>query len=158
MIEHSVQIHRPVAEVYAFYRDFTNLPRFLGDVMAVEATGPGRWRWTIQGPLGIRVGTAVRTTQERPNSLLRYETSAPGMLRGRWEVHFAASARPGSTDLRERIMIPFEPVGRSMLIMIGKSPAAELEANLHRLKQLLEIGVVTDTRHAVPGKFSRPPG
>ena len=53
-IEARVTIQRPVEEVFKFYRDFKNLPRFLGDVMAIEHIGPATSRWTIQGPLGIR--------------------------------------------------------------------------------------------------------
>ena len=32
----SVVIRRPVEQVFNFYRDFTNLPKFLGDVMKIE--------------------------------------------------------------------------------------------------------------------------
>ena len=39
VITASVVIRRPVREVFGFYRDFTNLPRFLGDVMEVEQLG-----------------------------------------------------------------------------------------------------------------------
>jgi hypothetical protein len=39
-IEATVTIQRPVSEVFAFYRDFRNLPKFWGDVMEVEPTGP----------------------------------------------------------------------------------------------------------------------
>jgi uncharacterized membrane protein len=45
--EARVIIRRPVAAVFAFYRDFANLPRFLGDVMAVTPTGPATYRWTV---------------------------------------------------------------------------------------------------------------
>jgi len=46
-----VAIRRPVEDVFRFYRDFRNLPRFLGDVMAIDQTGPAAYRWTVQGPL-----------------------------------------------------------------------------------------------------------
>jgi len=44
-------------------------------------------------------------------------------------------------------------LGRAALALIGKFPAQESPANLHRLKELLETGKVTDTDYAVPGKF-----
>src|SRR3954453_8127300 len=53
-IEQRVIIQRPVQSVYEFYRDFHNLPTFLGDVMKIEQTGPATSRWTIQGPLRIQ--------------------------------------------------------------------------------------------------------
>jgi hypothetical protein len=38
-IEGRVTIQRPVEKVFGFYRDFKNLPSFLGDVMAIEQSG-----------------------------------------------------------------------------------------------------------------------
>src|SRR5262245_59833346 len=63
-IEASVTIQRAVGEVFRFYRDFKNLPSFLGDVMAVEQIGPATSRWTIQGPLGIRATWTIKVTEE----------------------------------------------------------------------------------------------
>jgi uncharacterized membrane protein len=104
LIQASESIHRPVAEVYAFYRDFRNLTRFLGDVIAVEPLRQQRSRWTI----------------------------------------------------RETIRLPLGWIGRATLAAIGKHPAREVSANLHRLKELMEKGRVTDTTYAVPGKFDGP--
>src|SRR5262249_59316910 len=73
-IEASVSIRRAIEEVFRFYRDFTNLPSFLGDVMAIEESGPATSRWIIQGPLGIRVAWTIKVTEERANDLLPYET------------------------------------------------------------------------------------
>jgi len=70
----SVTIQRAVEKVFGFYRDFANLPSFLGDVMAIEQIGPATSRWTIQGPLGIRVNWTIKVTEERTNELIRYET------------------------------------------------------------------------------------
>src|SRR5258705_11289144 len=97
-IEAGVTIHRAVDTVFRFYRDFQNLPRFLGDVIAVEQTGPAASRWTVQGPLGIRAHWTIKVTEERPNELIRYETVAPPGLRTCWEIHFAPGSEAGATD------------------------------------------------------------
>jgi uncharacterized membrane protein len=155
VVEASVTIGRPVEDVFAFYRDFTNLPKFLGDVMAIEPTGPGTTRWTIQGPLGIKAHWTMRVTEERANELIRYHTvSAPGLTTS-WEVHFARAATARETRVREVMTMPLGGVGLTALALIGKFPAKEESANLHRLKQLLETGRVTDTTYAVAGKFGR---
>ena len=150
----SVTIRRPVGEVFAFYRDFTHFPQFLGDVMDVRHAGGGRTRWTVRGPMGMMVHWAVEVTEERPDTLIRYATTG-GLTggRGRWSVHFSPGGRPDTTVVREVMTIPLGRWGATALGLIGKPPAAESEANLHRLQQLLETGEVTDTRHAVPGKF-----
>jgi uncharacterized membrane protein len=152
-IEATVSIHRPVEEVFSFYRDFRNLPSFLGDVMAVEPISPTTSRWTVQGPLGIRVVWRIRVTEETPNRLIRYETIAPPGLRTTWEIRFASGNEAENTEIRETLKAPFGKLGRAALALVGKPPAEEVASNLHRLKQILETGKVTDTSHAIPGKF-----
>jgi uncharacterized membrane protein len=153
-IEVVVTIQRAVEEVFRFYRDFRNLPSFLGDVMAVEQIGPAASRWTIEGPLGIRASWTIKVTEERTNELIRYETVAPPGLRTHWEIHFAP-ASAGETEVREVMKAPLGRLGRVALALIGKFPAEEVTANLHRLKQVMETGKVTDKSHSVRGKFDR---
>ena len=152
-IDASVTIQRPVDEVFRFYRDFENLPRFLGDVMAIERIDPTTSRWTIQGPLGIRVNWTIKVTDERTNESIHYETVTSPGLRTCWEIHFARGADTGETHVREVMKPPLGTIGRVMLAFIGKFPAEEVAANLHRLKQVMETGKVTDTRYSVRGKF-----
>jgi len=45
-------------------------------------------------------------------------------------------------------------LGRAALALVGKDPREEATANLRRLKPILETGKVTDTSHAIAGKFS----
>ncbi len=154
-IEDRIEIERPVAEVFGFYRDFRNLPRFLGDVMAVEPTGPRSSRWTIRGPLGVQAHWAIKVTDERPDLLIRYETTGVRRLRVRWEIYFEPGSRPETTVVREVMISPLGTLGRIGLALIGKFPAREVAANLRRLKQVLETGEVTDTTYAVSGKFGK---
>lgn len=149
----SVTIQRSVEDVFRFYRDFRNLPTFLGDVMDVEPIDGATSRWTIQGPLGIRVTWTVKVTEERTNELIRYETvSLPG-LRTYWEIHFAHGSNAAQTKVREVMKVPLGILGRAALAVIGKFPAGEVSSNLHRLKQVMETGKVIDTSYSVPGKF-----
>ena len=100
-IEASVTIRRTVNGVFGVYWDFKNLPRFLGDVMAIEQIGPATSRWTIQGPLGIRTNWTIRVTEERANELIRYETVTSPGLRTYWAIHFAVGPGAGDTEVRE---------------------------------------------------------
>jgi uncharacterized membrane protein len=151
-IEASVTIRRSIEEVFNFYRNFENLPNFLGDVMAVKQIGPAISRWTIEGPLGIRATWMIKVTEERTNELIRYETAAPPGLKTYWEIHFAPGSK-GETQVREVMRPPLGKLGRGMLALLGKFPAEEVRANLHRLKQVMETGKVTDTSYSVRGKF-----
>ena len=147
-IEARVVVSCLVQSVYRFYLDFRNLPAFLGDVMMVEQTGPATSRWTIQGPFGINTRWTVNVTASRANELIRYETVCGYLLNIYWELRFAPEPN-GRTQVREIVTIPFGKAGLFALRLLGKSPAAEVSANLHRLKQLLETGLVTDPSQAV---------
>ena len=151
----SATIQRAVGEVFRFYRDFKNLPSFLGDVMAIDQIDPVTSRWTIQGPLGIRANWTIRVTEERMNELIRYETVGLPGLRTYWEIHFAPGSQPGATEVREVMKAPLGRWGRAALALIGKFPAEEVSANLHRLKEVMETGSVTDTSYSVAGKFAQ---
>jgi uncharacterized membrane protein len=154
VVEATVTIRREIDDVFGFYRDFRNFPRFLGDVTTIEPVGPATYRWTVQGPFGLRTRWTTRTTEERPNELIRYETVPFPGLATRWEVHF--SRVPGSTDTRVREVMcgPFGRLGTWALALIGKFPDKEVCSNLHRLKELMETGRVSDTSYAVAGKFA----
>ena len=152
-IEGSVEIDCPVEKVFNYYRNFKNLPAFLGDVMAIEPVDSTTSRWTIQGPLRIRVQWTTRVTEERPDELIRYETVASPRLRTYWEIYFSQGPKAGETQVREVMKPPLGRLGRAGLALIGKYPAREVAANLRRLKQVLETGKVTDTSYAVRGKF-----
>ncbi len=154
-IEASVTIQRPVEEVFRFYRDFKNLPRFLGNVMDIEQIGPATSRWAIQGPLGIRANWTMQVTEERTNEVIRYETATSPLLRTCWEIHFAPGSEAGETEVREVMKVPLGRLGRAALALLGKFPAEEVAANLRRLKQVMETGRVTDTSYSVAGKFAQ---
>ena len=154
-IEGRVTIKRPVELVFEFYRNFKNLPSFLGDVMVIDNTDSATSRWTIQGPLGIQAHWTVRVTEERPNELIRYETVSSPALKTYWEVYFAPGLATDETEVREVMKAPLGRLGRAALALIGKFPAEEMYSNLNRLREMLETGKVTDTSYAVKGKFDK---
>jgi uncharacterized membrane protein len=124
--------------------------------MVIEQTGPTTSRWTVQGPLGIRVHWTIKVIEERRNELIRYQTVASSGMVTCWDIHFAPGAQAGETEVREVMKTPLGKFGRVSLALIGKFPAREVAANLHRLKEVMETGQVTDTSHSVERKFGRP--
>jgi uncharacterized membrane protein len=133
-----VVIGRPVHEVYTFYRDFSNMPRFLDDVVAVRRVADGRYRWIVAGPLGTRIPLTIVVVDERMDRLVRFRSSGPPWLRGGWELSFTEDARAGSTRVRERLVMPLGALGRAVLAMVEKFPQREVAENLTALKRVLE--------------------
>src|SRR5205823_2308836 len=46
----TIHVAAPVEEVYAFWRNFENFPRFMSHIKSVEQTADGGYRWTARGP------------------------------------------------------------------------------------------------------------
>jgi hypothetical protein len=140
-----VVIRRPLQDVYRFYRDFANLPAFLGDVVAVQQVADKTYRWVVAGPFGSRIPLTVTITEERVDRLIRYQTSGP-LPHGRWELSFAPESDAGGTRVREQLVIPLGVIGRAALALIGKFPHREVATNLTMLKQVLEAGQGSQSR------------
>jgi uncharacterized membrane protein len=155
-IEGSVIIARPVAEVFSFYKDVRNLPRFLGDVVSVKPTGPRSSRWTIQGPFGVKIHWTSVVTGIEEGAHIFYEVTF-ATFKAKWEIYFSEGRSPDETVVREIMFEPWGRIGNLALAMLGKHPAAEVHSNLQRLKQLIESGRVADTSNSVPGKFDNQP-
>jgi uncharacterized membrane protein len=153
-IEVAVEIDRSCADIFAFYQDFRNLPKFLGDVMEVEILGPDRSRWTIEGPFGIRAHWNIEVAERVPNQLIRYRIADSDFATAAWELHFSEGSNSNQTIVRETLIAPLGKFERMAMALIGKFPEQDVLANLHRLKQLLETGKITDTSFAIKGKFS----
>jgi uncharacterized membrane protein len=149
-IEESITIARPVAEVFAFYKDVRNLPPFPGDVVRVDPTGVRSSRWTVQGPFGIKVHWISVVTEIKEGAF--YETSSR-MFKAKWEIYFSQGKSPEEAVVREVLIHPGGRIGKFVLATMGKHPAAELHSNLQRLRQLIESGRVTDISNSIPGKF-----
>lgn len=94
----------------------------------------------------------VRVTERHENTLMRYETTPFPGARATWEFRFARGRNPDETEVREVMSAPLGRAGRAVLASIGKFPAEEVRANLHRLKQVMETGEVTDRSYAVGGR------
>src|SRR3954471_4921366 len=51
-VEESVTIQRPLPELFDFWRNFENLPRFMSHVKQVQVLDGGKSHWVVEGPAG----------------------------------------------------------------------------------------------------------
>lgn len=153
-IEGRVFINRAPETIFAFYSDFRNLPKFLGDVMDVQLFSPMQSRWTIEGPFGMKAHWDIEITKVIPNVLIRYQVADSSIAHSTWEIRFEPTADPSTTEVTEVLTATLGKLELAAMALIGKYPQDEVRANLHRLKQLLETGQITDTSYAVKGKFA----
>src|SRR5687767_15454462 len=74
IVEDAITIYRPVSEVYSYWRNLENLPRFMDHLEEVVVTDRFRSHWVARGPLGVRVEWDAEIINDIPPSLLSWKS------------------------------------------------------------------------------------
>lgn len=140
-VETSVLIHRSREELYRFWRNFENLPRFMDHLESVTVVDEARSHWVVRGPLGARVEWDAEIHNDIRNELIAWRTLPGSDVNHAGSVHFEPEfPGPGT---RVRVVLRYEPpAGKSgalIAAMFGEAPSQQIENDLRRFKQVLEV-------------------
>jgi uncharacterized membrane protein len=143
----SITVGRPVNEVYAYWKDFTNFPRFMRHVESIESLGDGRSRWRATGPAGTRAEWTSEIVDDRPNELIAWQTTGDSELYHSGKVTFRPGSRGDGTvvTVEMRYAPPGGQIGAALLKLFRKEPGQQVIDDLRRFKQVMEIGEVVQS-------------
>ncbi|WP_188194780.1 SRPBCC family protein [Nonomuraea sp. SYSU D8015] len=157
-LERSVTINRPVSEVFSFWRDFTNLPRFMTHLDRVEVLDERHSHWVAKAPMGHVAWDAEIIAEEQDRMIAWRAIGAPGVPNA-GQVTFAAA--PGGRGTEVRVRLAYRPpggaVGVALARLAGREPDQQVREDLRRLKQVLECGevIAVDERVSARGPMQR---
>jgi len=146
-VDRSITIDKPREEVYRFWRNLENLPKFMKHVEHVQQLDHDRSRWTVCAPAGRRVSWEAVIHNELPNEMVAWR-SLPGA-----DVDHAGSVwfmdAPGGQGTEVKVELQYNPpagmLGAAIASLWGEEPGQQIEQDLLRLKQYLETGSVAST-------------
>lgn len=135
-----VTIARPPDEVYRFFRDFENLPRFMGHLESVETIDSRRSHWQARAPLGMTVEWDAELTRDTPNEVIGWRSLPDADVDNRGTVRFERGAQGDSTELTVELeyLPPAGKLGATIAKLLGEEPDTQMDEDLQRLKQMLE--------------------
>ncbi|MBA3893126.1 MAG: SRPBCC family protein [Gemmatimonadales bacterium] len=140
-VEESVVINRPRADVYRFWRNLENLPRFMDHLETVTVLDERRSRWTAKGPAGSRVEWDAEIHNEIPNELIAWRSLEGSEVDNAGSVHFMPTEN-GDTEVR--VVLRYDPpagrLGAAVARLFGEDPSHQVAEDLRRLKQVVEAG------------------
>ncbi|HWN17427.1 MAG TPA: SRPBCC family protein [Gemmatimonadales bacterium] len=143
-VEQSVTINRPVLEVYRFWRNFENLPRFMDHLEAVTVIDENRSRWVAKGPAGTRVEWDAVIHNEIDDELIAWRSLPGSEISHAGSVHFTPSDDGAATEVR--VVLSYEPpagqLGVAVAKLLGEEPTKQVAEDLRRLKQVMDSGEV----------------
>jgi uncharacterized membrane protein len=139
-VDHSVSVNRPADEVYRFWRNLENLPRFMDHLEAVVVIDEDRSHWIAKGPAGTKVEWDAEIHNEIPDVLLAWRSLPGSDVNNAGSVHFTPAGE--ATDVR--VVLSYDPpagkVGAAVAKLLGEEPSQQVQDDLRRFKQVMEAG------------------
>ncbi|MFC4728429.1 SRPBCC family protein [Coralloluteibacterium thermophilus] len=156
----SVTIARPRAELYALWRDFSNLPRFMEHLEDIEVIDDTRSRWTVSGPEGHIVSWTAEITEDVENERIAWRSDDAAEIRTSGWVAFRDAPNGRGTEVQS--VIAYEPPGGTFGHLLAKlfrtDPETLARDDLRRFKQLVETGEIATSEMRSEEAAPRPAG
>ncbi len=143
-MEKSITINKPPDELYRFWREFRNLPRFMKHLESVTTLDSGRSHWVAKGPAGERIEWDAEIYNEKENELISWRSLPGSEFINAGTVRFERAA--GGRGTVVRVTMNFNVSGgrvtAALARLVGQSPEQLVGEDLRRLKQILETGEI----------------
>lgn len=152
-VRQAITVNRPPEEVYQFWHNFENLPRFMDHLESVTVTGPGRSHWKAKAPAGKTVEWDAEVTDDQPNRRIAWRSLPGADVENAGVVEFAPA--PGGKGTEVLVQLQYDPpagiIGATVAKLFGREPNQQIHRDLRPFKQLLETGEVTKSDATIHG-------
>lgn len=153
-IETSIAIDKSPAELYAFWRDFKNLPLFMNNLESVTELGDGKSHWVAKATDGTRVEWDAEIYNEKENELIAWRSLENADVVNAGSVRFQKGPEGHGTYVR--VTMNYNPpagyIGATLAQLLGAEPAQLIKEDLRRFKQLMEAGEIATVAGQTSGR------
>lgn len=152
----SITINATPEQLYSFWRNFENLPRFMYHLKEVQVHDDRRSRWTTSAPAGTQVSWEAEITEDQPNERIAWQSTEDADVQNSGVVRFERA--PANRGTIVRVEMEYRPpggaVGKAVAALFGEDAGQQIKGSLDRFKQIIETGEVTRSA-GVPGGFGQ---
>jgi len=156
-VDQEVRIRKSPQELFRFWRNFENLPRFMRNVDSVQLRDNGASHWAVRGPAGYSIEWDAEIVNEIENKVIGWR-SLPGS-----QVDMGGSVQfepVGDDYTTVRVELQYNPpagaVGARIAKMMGEDPEQMIREDLDRFRQLMESGTISQaSSNASPAAENR---
>jgi uncharacterized membrane protein len=140
-VQKTIYVAAPVERVFDFWTDYQNFPRFMHHVRDVRPMADNRSHWVVAGPAGVPVQWTAEVTRVLPGELIEWRSISDSDVRHDGAVRFVATS-DGGTRLSVHLsyLPPAGAFGHAVATMFGADPKSEMDADLMRMKSMIETG------------------
>lgn len=134
-----ITIDRPADELYRFWRNLSNLPRFMDHLEQVEVHSSRRSVWTARAPAGMSVRWEAEVINDIDGELIGWRSTANADVATAGSVRFTPMPGGGTQIV---VRLQYEPpagrLGAWVASLFGEEPSQQIRSDLRKLKMLLE--------------------
>lgn len=146
-VEKTVTIDKSAEELYRFWHDFENLPRFMKHLKDVKVHNDKRSHWTTSGPLGTSIEWDANIIEDRPNELIAWASVAGADVDNSGSIRFQQA--PGNRGTEVKVVTEYNPpggaIGATIAKLFGEEPRQQIGDDTRRFKMLMEAGEIATT-------------
>lgn len=144
LVGRSVTINRPRSELFAFWRDFTNLAGFMENVERVDVLDDKRSHWVVKAPAGKTVEWTATITDEQEGAFIAWASDRGADVPNSGRIEFRDAQGNRGTIVTATILYdpPVGIIGKVIAKMFQREPAIQARRDLRRFKQLMETGEI----------------
>jgi uncharacterized membrane protein/osmotically-inducible protein OsmY len=153
-IQKTINVAAPIEQIYAFWKNLENFPSVMSNVQEVRDKGNGMSHWVVAGPMGVPVEWDAVITRDVPNELLAWKSVEGASVKSAGIVRFGQNA-DGTTSVEVKFSYnpPGGAFGHAVAALFGSDPKSEMDADLMRMKSLIETG--TQPHDATEGQAAK---
>jgi uncharacterized membrane protein len=144
-VEHSVLIHKRAAQLFRYWRNLENLPKFMQHLESVAVREEGISHWVAKGPAGTKVEWDARIINEVEDKLIAWQSLKGSDVSTAGSVTFDET--DGNTVLHVHMQYspPGGKLGAAIAYAFGEEPTIQVQEDLRRFKWLMETGAIPTT-------------
>jgi uncharacterized membrane protein len=140
-VQKSILIRAPLADVFEFWTRISDFPRVMSRVREVEQIDERHFHWRVAGPAGAPVEWTSEITRIVPQELIEWRCDQQSAVQHSGRVRFE---RQGESATRVHLQLRYVPpggaLGHALACLFGADPKRSLDADLMRMKSMLESG------------------
>ena len=122
----TMTINRPAAELFAFWRDFRNLPQIMPHLRSVDVLTEKRSHWVANAPAGLTVVWEAEIVNEKPGTLIAWQSCEGSEVANWGVVRFAKAFGGRGTEVKVELEYesPAGTTGVALAKLFGEEPSS----------------------------------
>lgn len=141
-VDRVVTVAKPRAELFAFWRNLANLPRFMRHVKSITVLDGKRSHWVAKAPAGRTVEWDAEIIDEEENEHIGWRSLPGSVVAHAGSVWFkdAAGGRGTVVSVELQYNPPGGVWGALLARLWGEEPGQQIQEDLNIFKQIMETG------------------